>query len=274
MKVLLVMALAACLQPALVGAQASRAPRGEVKVYELGLQDVATAEALVRAHLSPEGRVFADAPNHRLVVYDRPDVQARVKAALAVLDIAPRNLRIEVTSSRSETQRRDNLGASVRLGGGAPGVGVSGGSRRATSENTTRQEIVVLDGGRAEIRLAELVPEPEWFWSWGRGHGHFVEGTRWRDVGTSLLVEPRVLPDGRIRVRLTPRFEYWLDQDRRVTEIQELATDVVVSEGQEIDLGGVPLRDESFRERFLLGMDRSGRTSRHDIRLRVRIDAR
>src|SRR5688500_13162561 len=111
MKGLLAMALAAFLAPTLVSAQDSRASRGEVKVYELGLQDVQTAEAVVRAHLSPEGRVFADVPNHRLVVYDRPDVQARVKAALSVLDIAPRNLRIEVTSSRSEAQSRDSLGA-------------------------------------------------------------------------------------------------------------------------------------------------------------------
>ena len=265
------MALFAVLGAELVRAEAPGTARGEVKVYELGLQDVATAEAVVRAHLSPEGRVFADATNHRLVVYDRPDVQARVKAALSVLEVSARNIRIEVTSSRSETQSRDSLGGSVRIGGGDRSVGIRGGSSRSTGENTTRQEILVLDGGRAEVRVAELVPEPEWFWSWGLGRGHWVEGTRWRDVGTSLLVEPRVLPDGRIRVRLTPRFEYWVDQDRRVTEIQELATDVVVSEGQEIDLGGVPLRDESFRERFLLGIDRSGRRSRHDITLRARI---
>jgi hypothetical protein len=250
----------------------STADRGEVKVYPLGLQDVETAAALARAHLSREGRVFADVPNHRLVVFDRPDVHARIAAALSALDLPDRNVRIEVTHRRGATARRDSLGGSVELGGRGSSVGVRGGSSRSTSESTTRQQLVVLDGGRAEISVAEEVPEPEWFWTWGLGRGHWVEGTRWRDVTTSLLVEPRVLPDGRIRVRLIPRFAYWLDRERRLTEVQELATDVVVADGQEIDVGGVPMQDEVFRERFLLGVDSGGRTSKSEIRLKASAD--
>lgn len=248
------------------------AERGEVKVYPLGLQDVETAAKVVRAHLSRDGRVFADVPNHRLVVYDRRDVHVRVAAALSLLEVPGRNVRIEVSHRRHETARRETGGASVRLGDGSPSVGVRGGSTRTSRDNLTRQHVVVLDGGRGEIRVSEQVPEAEWFWTWGVGRGHWVEGTRWRDVETSVLVEPRVLPDGRIRVRIIPRFSYWLDRERRSTEIEELSTEVVVVSGQEIDIGGMPLRDEAFRERFLLGIDAAGRTVRSEIRLRATAD--
>ena len=48
------------------------------------------AAEVVRGLLSPEGRVYPDPAQHRLVVSDRPDVHARVAEALRTLNGRPR----------------------------------------------------------------------------------------------------------------------------------------------------------------------------------------
>ena len=168
-----------------------------------------------------------------------------------------RNVRITVTqwSERVEDRAR----------------GLDASSSRSTSK--TRQEILVLSGGRATLKVAEQVPQAEWFWTWGQGAGLWpAQSVQWRDVGTSLAVEPVVLDDHTIRLRVTPEFSYFIDRERRVSRVQQLATEVVVHEGEEIDLGRVTMSNEEFQERFLLGVGRSGQTERVQIRLKARAD--
>jgi type II secretory pathway component GspD/PulD (secretin) len=90
-------------------------------------------------------------------------------------------------------------------------------------------------------------------------------------VGTSLAVEPLVLDDHTIRLRVTPEFGYFLDRDRRVSRVQQLSTEVVVREGDEIDLGGL-MSNREFKERFLVGVGRRGQTERIQIRLKARVE--
>jgi hypothetical protein len=130
----------------------------------------------------------------------------------------------------------------------------------------------VLSGSRASLRIADEVPYAEWFWTWGRQRGLWVESVRWRDVASGMEVEPVALPDGRIRVRLTPYFEYFVDGRREVTRVHTLTTEVVANPGEEIALGGVPAEDREFRERFLIGYDRSRRLSQASIRLRATVE--
>ena len=227
-----------------------------VKVYPLDLTDPAAAAELVRGLISPDGRVVDDAPNHRLIVLDRPAVQARVAEALKALRVPARNVRITVSHS---SERVDE---SARLGVGS--------SSRSTAE--TRQDIVVLSGGRASIQVAEQVPYAEWFWTWGQASGLWpAQSVQWRDVGTSLAVEPFVLDDHTIRLRVTPEFSYFLDRERVVSRVQQLTTEVIVREGEEIDLGGLPMSNREFKERFLIGTGRSGQAERMNIRLRARV---
>lgn len=175
------------------------------------------------------------------------------------------NVRVTVTFRWQAL--RDRAGVSVRPRRGS--VGVDGDLRRTRSATTTQQQLLVMSGGRASIRIAEEVPYSEWFWTWGLGRGLWTEGVRWRDVSTGMEVAPVVLPGGRIRVKLTPYFEYALDERRQTTQVHELSTEVVVRDGEEIDVGGVPVRDTEFRERFLIGYDRVRGTSQATITLRA-----
>jgi hypothetical protein len=57
-----------------------------------------------------------------------------------------------------------------------------------------------------------------------------------------------------------------------VSRVQPLSTEVVVREGEEIDLGGLQMSNQEFKERFLLGVGRSGRTERIQIKLKARVE--
>jgi hypothetical protein len=164
----------------------------------------------------------------------------------------------------------DRTGVRVRPRGGS--VSVGGDLTRSKSTATSRQELVVLSGAKAALRIADEVPYAEWFWTWGIGHGLWVEGVRWRDVATGMEVEPVALPGGRIRVKLTPYFEYFIDTRREVTRVHALATEVVTNDGEEITLGGVPASDTEFRERFLIGYDSARGESQASIALRATVE--
>ena len=193
--------------------------------------------------------------------------------ASAVADVPARppsayegNVRVVVGFRWEGTEDRTAVEARRRRGGS---IGIGGDVRRSRSNTSTQQMLLVMSGGTASIRIAEEIPYSEWFWTWGRRRGLWVESVQWRDVATGMEVSPTVLGGGRIRVKLTPYFEYRLDERRQTTQVHELATEVVVRDGEEIDVGGVPFADTEFRERFLVGYDHARGTSRAVVTLRA-----
>ena len=244
------------------------APRTEMRVYDLGLTDVGLALDVVKGLLSPEGRVYPDPGQHRIVVSDRPDIHRRVADALRTLAVPARNVHIEVETTIDRTGVDRGIGAGASRGG----VTVTGRDTRSTTNLTARQQLVVLSGGEASLTVAELVPYSQWLRTWGVTHSLWSQSVEWQEVGTSLVVAPRVLGDGRILVRLTPRVDYRARDGSRSVDINELTTEVVVREGEPIALGGVPFKDEEVRQRFLLGVDRAGQTSRVAMTLKATVE--
>jgi len=107
--------------------------------------------------------------------------------------------------------------------------------------------------------VAEEVPYSEWLYTWGITHGLWAQNVVWQEVGTSMVVEPRVLGNGTTwfvsrRASTTGR-----PGNSQTVDVTELSTEVIVREGAEISLGGVPFRDADFRERFLAAWTRRDR---------------
>ena len=242
--------------------------RLDVETYDIGLTDVGAAAEAVRPLLSPAGRVVEDRRNHRIIVVDFPEVQRAVRAALRRVEVSTRNIRLAVTFRWQATSERS--GARLQPRGGE--VSVGGDLTRSQSTTTARQELLVLSGGQASLRIADEVPYADWFWTWGLGRGLWASSVRWHEVASGMEVEPTALPGGRIRVRITPYFEYLLDARRQVTRLHTLSTEVVANEGEDIALGGVPAEDREFRERFLIGYDRTRGTSQASITLRATVE--
>jgi Bacterial type II and III secretion system protein len=182
---------------------------------------------------------------------------------------------VRITTITSAERIDDASGASVSVHGPLvppqPRVEVRGGTASSRSTSETRQDILVMAGGRAHIRVSEQVPYADWFWTWGQGQGLWTATTAWHDVGSGLLVEVLAAGGGTVRLRVTPEFSYFIDRERQVTSVQQLSTEVVAREGEEIDLGGTST-DREFEERFMVGVGRSGQRERVRIRLRARVE--
>jgi hypothetical protein len=171
-----------------------------------------------------------------------------------------RNVRIRVRSTWTVDER--SLGVAVGVLVPPPRVAVTGSAGSSSSKRETLQEVLTLSGASAELRVARETPVAPWLQQWTAGHGLDAPGGQWQEVGTSLAVEPLVLADGRISLRLTPRISGRANGSPFEIDVVELSSEVVVRPGQELDLGGVPLSDESFRDRFFLGFADGGRVSR------------
>jgi hypothetical protein len=251
----------------LATAQATES-RLDVVTYDVELTDVHAAAEAIRPLLSPAGRVVEDERNHRIIVVDVPEVHLTVREALRRVEVSARNIRLAVTFRWQATS--DRLAVQVQPRPGT--VVLEGDAAQSRSTTTARQELLVLSGGRASLKIADEIPYAEWFWTWGLGRGLWAQGTRWRDVATGMDVEPLALSGGNIRVRLTPYFEYTIDSRRQATRVHALSTEVVTRDGEEMNLGGVPAHDSDFRERFLIGYNRERGTSQASITLRATVE--
>lgn len=151
---------------------------------------------------------------------------------------------------------------------GPRGVRGSGQLQVQESQRITRQSVgsflFIQDGGEGSITLAEQVPEVAWYYQYALGHHYIAAGVIFRSLGTSFLVRPAVLPNRRIRLKITPQLSYRSDADAGTIELVEASTEIVVPSGQPITIGGSEGSSEVVRQ-FLLGYEQAYRTSQVSI---------
>ena len=179
---------------------------------------------------------------------------SRVAAVLLATILLASAIRVESQASRQvkvvlEFQQQ---GQDSRQGAqGRGGVIIQDGKARGrggvavqdTTTRTTRSEgvfTIVQDGGTASMLVASEVPSTVvgWFRDYATGQGYAVQGTAWQRVGTTLVVSPTILPNGQIRVRLTPQVSYFSSQGNGSIEFKEAATEVIVPNGRAMRIGG------------------------------------
>ena len=179
---------------------------------------------------------------------------SRVAAVLLATILLASAIRVESQASRQvkvvlEFQQQ---GQDSRQGAqGRGGVIIQDGRARGrggvaledTTTRTTRSEgvfTIVQDGGTASMLVASEVPSTVvgWFRDYATGQGYAVQGTAWQRVGTTLVVSPTILPNGQIRVRLTPQVSYFSPHGDGSIEFNEAATEVIVPNGRAMRIGG------------------------------------
>ena len=85
-------------------------------------------------------------------------------------------------------------------------------------------------------------------------------GVTFRDLGTALKVRASLLPDDRLRVRLTPTISYFSADGSGAIEFTEATTDVIVPNGRAVILAG-STTDTHAVTRQILGFAREQSTS-------------
>jgi Flp pilus assembly secretin CpaC len=183
---------------------------------------------------------------------------------------------VKVTVEFRQVSQNSQGGVSVQ--GTGPGgtivqidpQGVTGSARVQIQESqrTVRRSVgsflLIQDGGEGRLTVAEQVPEVVWFQQYALAHNYITTAVIFQQVGTAFVVRPTILPNKRIRLRITPQISYKSDDGTGAIELVEASTEVVVQSGQPMTIGGSGGSGEVMRQ-FLLGYERANRTGQVSI---------
>ena len=274
--ILVFLAFALVLSSAAPGAESALS---KVEVYRVPFTDPDVMEQTVRAIVGPQASVVLDRKGNRLIVSGTDAQHAQIRELVEKLNQPPRNVRIEVRFEDDAAEDRFEAG----VGGGVAvvydGDEVGGRVRvephlrqsSVTRTSRTTQSLLTASGAEAVLKVGEAVPYLDYLLSYGRRGARVEQSLQWQDVGSYLYIQPTVLPDGKtVRVKLTPALSGQAGSEPHRLRYNELATEVVVREGESIRLGGQDQHGE-FYARFLVGVDRGGQRRQLDIILTPRI---
>jgi len=244
---------------------------------------------VVRPLLAPGESVSG--MDSRLIVRAAPRTFAQIEHVLAEVDTPRRNLRISVRHAGESERVQDHQGVSGDVRRGNTRIVVTNGTRSTggvtvgqtgpdgnvqlrserhvtTKRDTSSQNLTVLDGGRAFLRVGESIPQVQPFLALVGSRLGVVAGIQYQDVTTGFEVEPRILGE-QIQLTVTPRLAFRSNQGAQTINFQELGTVVTVKPGEWVDLGGAV---ESANEvnRQILGTRRS--TDSEESRFLIRVD--
>lgn len=228
--------------------------------------------------------------DNRLILRTTPATLALIEKTLYEIDTVRRNLRISVRHAGQDENTQHNRGISGHVQKGSTrivvsddqpnrsGISINGtGSNSAlqvrTESHSTRsqtssaQNITVMDGGRAFLRVGESIPNIQQFLAWVGNRPALITGVQYRDVTTGFEVEPRILGE-RIALKVSPRLSFRADHGVQTVNFEELHTQLTVQPGEWVDLGTIVGNAHELNRRILSSPQRrSSDTSSFLIRV-------
>ena len=253
--------ITALLAVGVLGIGAALAQEAQVfEIYGVGSADPAGLMAMVRAAAGPDGHVTYDERQNRLLVLAPAEAQRQISEMMRTAVPPPVNVRLEVRFLGSS--RRAESEASVF---GEAGVVRESGITHSTirlqpkvvqelsSQQSAVSQILVVSSGReASLRVGEEVPWLDWIMDYGRRHRAVVEQVHWQQVGSFLVVQPVVVGDQWIRLRITPELRGLAGGRPQTVRFAQVSTEVVIPDGQPYPLAGLTQGNE-FMSHFLVG---------------------
>jgi hypothetical protein len=167
-----------------------------------------------------------------------------------------------------DSQQNEQLGDQSVQGSGAvvirrgtvnPSGRISANERQTTVQRKSGIFTLVLDGSESILSVATRVPQSQtsYYYNYALGAGYIERRIVFNDVGTSLRVNASTLPDGQIRLRLTPRISYFSADRPGAIDFTEAATELIVPNGQPVSLGGSTSSVHELTRQILGYRDRS-----------------
>ncbi|MGK0673877.1 MAG: secretin N-terminal domain-containing protein [Halothiobacillaceae bacterium] len=219
---------------------------------------------LIQPMLGPGDAISGE--GNLLILRTSPAIQARVRQMLAEIDRAPRNLLISVRSSMEDMREETSAGGRIQFGPSGTSIQGSVGVRESNTGRGAIQQIRVLEGMPATLRVGEesqrveplLVPYP--------GGYAVVPSTTTRTTGRWLRVVPR-LQGQQVLLDIQPEEAHADPRHPRNLDVQRLSTKVLVPLGQWTPLGGV----DSQEQRDSLGWNASTRSQSSQVWVKVEL---
>jgi alkylated DNA nucleotide flippase Atl1 len=181
----------------------------------------------------------------------------------APVDSQARHVKVAVEFREAGTQSREGV-----LGGGGIVItergSVRGGGRIGVQDTQTRVRrstgifTIVQDGGESMLTVATQVPASHvsFYRDYATSAGYVVSGVVFRDVGTALRVHATILPQNRVKVRLTPAISYFSPDGPGAIAFAEAATEVVVEASRPVVIAGATTQAHEVTRRILGVADR------------------
>jgi len=266
-------------KPGVRAAREKEAGISEMKVYSVHSTDPAEIIELITVMTPDTNGLSIAAAGKKLVVRGTPEQHRIVKDILHDLNAPPKNVRIDVQFERSgriidkEAGIRPKGPIIIREGEGLSGaIEVTLRNQSTASRENVMQMLVAASGRSASLRVGETVPYLAWLHQYGHRWGYIREiGIEWRDVGAFLSMEPVILGNGLIRIRLIPELSGRLEDGSRETiRFTRVATEIIARDGVPVSIGGFS-EHQDFYSKFLIGRSRGEKSSITDITLTPRI---
>lgn len=219
----------------------------ELEIIQLRNRTVDQIVPVISPLVEPGGSVSG--MNDQIILRASRRNIAQIREVLATLDTPPRNLLVRVSNDLSQENEREGaaLSGRIELGqGGNTRIRGRAYESVSTGSQNTSQRIQVMEGGSGYLMVGRSLPVPFRQVVMGPNGAVVSENLVYRDIGSGLVVTPRVAGD-RVTLEISPQF----DRERgRLggADIQRLSTTVSGKLGEWIELGGSS-QEESGRER-------------------------
>lgn len=238
----------------------------ELEIIALKHRSAEEVLPLIRPLLEPDD--VANGMDYQLILRTSPRTLAQIKQLLAGIDTAPRRLKISVIQDvdRATLARMSEVSGSVGIGAAGrlsvPGSGNQAGlnvqlkqggdqlnarinSSNAQSQDHKTQQIQVLEGGRAFIRVGQAVPVPQRQViqrPWGT---EVIDQTQYQDVSSGFYVSPRIQGNN-VTLEISTQNDS-LDTTRRypAQNVQHASTTISGRLGEWLELGGVSQQQDN-----------------------------
>jgi type II secretory pathway component GspD/PulD (secretin) len=256
-----------------------------LEVIQLKYRRVDEVIPILRPLMPPQGSLSG--LNSQLIVRTTPQNLQEIKQILATLDAAPRRLMISVRQDADLERRREGgqVSGSAQVGENVtvtvpgrptpPGATARADDVRAKvysseSQKTDRvsQQVQVLDGNRAYIRVGQSVPVRTRQYVDTPAGRRLTETTEYRDVDSGFYVVPRV-SGATVTIEIFTAADSLQSPATGATNIQRVHTVVSGRLGEWIEIAGIG-QEATRRDAEILA--RSSDARREDRRVLLRVD--
>ena len=252
----------------LLSSLSSLAGQNELKLITLKHRFAEELLPMVQPLVGPQGT--ANATSNILIVRATPERLVEVEQVVSQLDVAKRNIRIEVSHGSKLQEKNRSLSASAQgkvgdtdVSFGSPDrqnraqVRIDQGSTR--SSKRLNQYLTVMDGASAFIQVGESIPYTQQWTVLAQRYASVRQTTQFYDITTGFAVVPRYIGD-EVELTITPRIAQ--ANARGSVDFETLSTQVRVKPGEWFDLGGgMRSRDEVSSTILSSGVDGSSESS-------------
>jgi hypothetical protein len=161
------------------------------------------------------------------------------------LEAQSRHVKVTIDFQQSGTRSEEDVRGSggviiTRRGGVQPSARLRARDAQTTVQRSAGIFTLVGSGSESILTVATKVPyrDAVYYRDYAAGRGYAATGVAFQEVGTSLRVMATIIDAQQIRVRLTPRISYFSPERAGAVDFTEAATELVVTNGEPVSLGG------------------------------------